>query len=136
VHKSRIRPGGASPKPLRDEGARHDDALVDVELVGAEPGFADEIGRGLARADALVDQLARRVPSRRVELVIEMRIEIGERQAERVEDEPRGLVERIRGSVAIGEARLVEPLDRFLEERADGPARGHRAPSSSATARR
>jgi hypothetical protein len=48
------------PEPLAqqlgDKGARHDDALVHVEAVIAEPGFVDQVGEGLSRVHALIDQ--------------------------------------------------------------------------------
>ena len=39
-----------------DEGARHDGALVDIERQAAHIDLVDEIGRGFAGGDALIDQ--------------------------------------------------------------------------------
>ena len=48
---------------LADEGARNDDALVDIEGQAAHVDLVDEIGGRFARGDALMDEIEDGLPS-------------------------------------------------------------------------
>ena len=101
---------------LGDVRARHDRALVDRERDVLQPGFAGEVGRGLAALDAPRDQgvdLRLLVVADRA---LALRLERIERQAERPGDEPGGLVEGVAGAVAERDAGLLEPLGRGDDE--------------------
>ena len=96
---------------LGDEAARHDGALVDVEGHALQPGFAGEVGGGLAGRDAPRDErfgLARSLGRRR--RASATRLEFVERQAERPEHQPGGLVEGVGGAVAEGDAAPLQAL--------------------------
>jgi hypothetical protein len=82
----------------------------------------DEVGRGLARAHALLDEAPCGGVLRIRERFFEVRVELVERQPERVEDEPRGLVERVGRAVAVGDPGGLEFADGVREQRMQ-PAR-------------
>jgi hypothetical protein len=115
---------------LGDEGARHDDALVDVEAVRAEPGLVDQVGGGLAGAHARIEERLCGLHLGRGERIVEVCLEVDRRQAQGMQDEPRGLVERVGGPVTVRKARRVERVDAVGEQGFD---RRYRSKSSTAT---
>ncbi len=135
----------ARPQQFRDEGARHDHALVHVEAVRAQPGLVHEIGRGLARADALRDEGIGGLRADGVDGEVEIGSELVHGEAQRVQHEPGGLVDGVGRAVPERDLGLLEPLRGREHEaahgnafRGDGPGQGGRyfTPSRSAQARR
>lgn len=120
------RRGEPRAQPVReqfgDEGPRHDHPLVHVKAEFAEPGDTGEIGRRLARTDALRHEAGHRRVARRVH----RHGPVGgiERQSECVEREPCGLVPRIGGAVAVGDAGGLQRAGRTADERAQGERAG------------
>jgi len=99
----------ACAQKLRDVRARHDDALVDVEAVLAEPRFVREVRGGLARADTLFHERGDARRFSRGQGAPEVACERLERKAERVQREPRRFVARVGRAVAVGDSGALEP---------------------------
>ena len=96
---------------LGNEGTRHDHPLIDVETVLAEPGFVGQVGDRQAFADAAFDD-----PQEAGALVAgEPRVEEGlesiERQVQGVQQQIRGFVPGVVGTVTEEQLRLVEAAD-------------------------
>jgi hypothetical protein len=108
---------------LRDERAWDEHALVDVEAMLPEPGLVHEVGGRFARADPRGDQRFDVCSLLRRHSPVEMRRERIERQLQRVQKEPRRFVAGIRCSVAIRDARGLEPPHDLPQDRAQSRLR-------------
>ncbi len=114
----RSRPGAQVPFPFRcvqlpaqqlaEIGAGHDDALVDIEGVGADPGLVGEVGRRLAGGDAPLEDVAHLAALGGDQAGVEPGVELIDGQVQRVQDQVGGLIERIAGAVPVAEAGGVE----------------------------
>ena len=85
---------------LGDEGAGHDHALVDIEIVGAQPAFLGDVGGRHAVDAAAVDDRHDAGDFRRQQLGVEERFELVERQLQGVQDQIGRFVERFGAAVA------------------------------------
>jgi hypothetical protein len=106
------------PQKLRDVRARNDDALVDVKPVLAEPCLVREVSRRLACTNAFIDEAVDASRVVRGEAAFEMRRGIVGRQSQRMEDEPRGFVARVRRAVTVGNLRGFKPPGGRVQRRA------------------
>ncbi len=97
---------------LAEIGARHDDPLVDAERDAADIGAPQQIGGGLARGDACIDEADQALPLRRGEARIEEGLELVHGKMQPFQHHERRLVERGRRAVAEEQPGLVEPADR------------------------
>jgi len=120
AHALRVRDPGGEPiaQQFRDEGARHDDALVDIEAERAEPGFVREIGGRGALAHAPAQERAQPNEFVRTQLPFELGIEFAQRQFERMQDEIGGFIARIVRAMAEEKAGALELRDRLAQEHA------------------
>ena len=70
-----------------DEGARYDDAFVDVEALLAEPGFIGQVGSRQALFAAAAENFQQGFALMRQQAGVEEGFEAVERQVERVQGE-------------------------------------------------
>jgi hypothetical protein len=96
---------------LADIRAWHDHPLVDIEGLPLNPGLIGEVGCGLARGDAPLDDLLHGLPFRGQKVTIQPRFELIDRQMQRVQDEECCLVERRCGAMSINQPGCVEAAD-------------------------
>ena len=106
-----------------NQAARHDDALVDIERHALDVGAVDEVGGGLARRCARLDQCQKPGALVAKQPGVEKRIEHVDRQAQTLEDEKGGFVERRRRAVAEGEASREKAADRIAQPVSRGQER-------------
>ena len=123
VAGKRVVLGESGHEKLADQAARYDDALVDIERHALDIGAVDKIGGGLAGRRTRLDQLEEPRPLVAQEPGVEKRIERVDRQAQTLEDEKGGLVERSRRAVTEGEAGGEKPADRVAQPVARGQER-------------
>ncbi len=114
--------GESRHEQFANQAARDDDALVDIEGHALDVGAVDKVGGGLARGCARLDQFQESRTLAAKQPGVEKRIERVDRQAQALEDEKGGLVERRRRAVAEGEAgrekapdRVAQPVSRGQE---------------------
>jgi hypothetical protein len=100
---------------LADEAARHDDALVNVERHTLDVGAVEQIGRGLPRDRARLDQRVEPPTLGHEQLRVEEWIERVDREMKALENEIGRLVERRGRAVAEGEAGGAKPADRVAQ---------------------
>jgi hypothetical protein len=105
---------------LAQIGARHDHALVHVKRDAPDIGPLHEIGGGLARRDARMDQARKVQPLLGQEAGVEEGLEPVDRQAESFKHDEGRLVERIVGAVSVDEIGRVEAADRVAQAIAHG----------------
>ena len=96
---------------LRDERARDEHALVDVEAEIAEPRLVREVGGGHALVDPALEELRDLRALGLREPRVEERLEPVERQVQRVQQQIGRLVVGVVGAVAERELRLAEARD-------------------------
>ncbi len=94
-----------------DIRARHDHPLVDIERLPLDPSLIGEVGCGLARGDAPLDDLLQGLPFAHQKAAIHPRLELVWRQMQRMQDEKCRLVERRRGAMAIDQPGCIETTD-------------------------
>ena len=102
IADERIVLGESRHHQFANQTARDDDALVDIERYALDIGAVDKVGGGLARCHAGFDQFAQPRTLVAQEPGVEKRIEHIDRQAQSLEDEKGGLVERRRCAVTKG----------------------------------
>jgi hypothetical protein len=105
---------------LGEVGARHDDALIDVETVGAEPGFLHQVGGGQAMHHALLQVGQQRQAFVFGQMGVEPGFERVAWQVQRGEHQPDGFVPGVVGAVAVEKSGLVEAADRPAQPVAEG----------------
>ena len=98
-----------------DQAARDDDALVDIERHALDVSAIDEIGGGLARRYARLDQFHKPQTLGAQKPGVEKGIERVDRQAQAFEDEKGGLVERGRRAMAESEIGSKKAADRIAQ---------------------
>ena len=113
LHRAGIDPGreGVFHEQAGDVRARHDDALVDMEAVVAQPGFVSKIGGRNAFRDAPIDQRGHRFLLGSGEARIEKGLQAVWRQVQRMQYQPGRLVVGILRAVAEEQAGGVEAAD-------------------------
>ena len=99
-----------------DEGARHDGALVDIERQAAHVDLVDEIGGGLSRGDAALDQVEDLLALGRGDARGRKGLELVGMQMQRFADQEGGLRHRIGGAVREHQFGLDEAADRIADE--------------------
>jgi hypothetical protein len=100
---------------LQQEGdvrARNNDALVDVEALSIEPGFAQQVGHRDALPDSSFDQGFDLCGAALAYRVAEI---LGERQAQRPKDQEGRLVAGMFGAVAVVQPCRLEPFLRLRD---------------------
>ena len=115
IADERVVLGESGHHQFADQAARDDDALVDIERHALDVGAVDKIGGGLARRHARFDQFAEPHALVAQEPGVEKRIERVDRQAQALEDEKGGLVERRRRAMAEGEVGGEKATDRIAQ---------------------
>ena len=103
-----------------DEGTRHDDALVDIETVVAQPGFMGQVGGRQAIFDAALVDVEQGVAFAVRQTGVEEGFEPVERQVQGVQHQIGGFVPGVVGAVAEEQAGLVEAADREAQPVANG----------------
>src|SRR6185437_10264797 len=107
--------GERGHRQFADQAARDDDALIDIEGHALDIGAVDKVGGGLAGRRARLDQVEEPHALGTKEPSVEKRIKHVDRQAETLENEKGGLVERGRHAVAKGEFGGKKAADRIAQ---------------------
>lgn len=116
--------GAVFRQQLGDIGTRHDDALVALESIWAEPSLASEISSRYTQADAPLKQLVYVCRSRGADLLIRKIAVRG--KPERMQRQVYGFVARIGGAMPIGEPGGAEHAHTLAYEMPQGGAGGAR----------
>ena len=103
-----------------DEGARHDDAVVDVETMFAEPGFVGQVGSWQALLATAPENIQQRFTLVRQQTGIEKRFEAVERQIQRVQREISRFVPGVVTAMAEKQAGGIEAADGVTKVVANG----------------
>jgi hypothetical protein len=101
---------------LGDEGARHQHALVDVEVVAAQPGFVGDVGGRHALADAALDHVQHLQHFLLQQAGVEEGLELVQRELEGVQDQVGGFVEGFGAAVAEEQLGSVETGDGVAQQ--------------------
>ena len=101
---------------LADEGARNDDALVDIERQAAHVDLVDEIGGRFARRDALMDEVEDGLAFRGRDARVGKGLELVGMQMQGLADQEGGFRDRIGRAMGKGELRLGEAAHRIADE--------------------
>src|SRR5246127_4626756 len=103
-----------------DIGARHDHALVDIEGQAAHIDLVDEIGRGLAGADARFYQLQDLFRLKGGDAGGGKALELVGMKMQRLCDQKRGFGDGISRAMSKDEACLIEAADCEADENEKG----------------
>ena len=99
-----------------DKGARNDHALVDVERQAAHIDLVDEVGGGLARADAAGNDVEDRAPFARGHARGRKTFELIGMKMQRFAHQKGCFRHRIGGAMREGQFRLAEAACRVADE--------------------
>ncbi len=116
----------AITEKLREMGARHDDATVDVERQAGEPSFVQQVGDGNALRDSFSYQRFNAL----LPGTTDLETQIGfERQPQATQDQVSRLVTRVIRAVAVMQARPAQAALGLCQQLAE--RQGRRARSVS-----
>ncbi len=101
---------------MADVRARNDHALVDMEAVRADPGLVRQIGSWQALAHPALQQVQHGSNLAAGEACVEKCFGLLRRQVERMAHQVERFVERVVGTVPVGQTRLVEARDAEAEQ--------------------
>ena len=99
-----------------DEGARHDDALVDIERQAAHVDLVDEVGGRFSGGDAALDHIENLAALVRRDPRGGEWLELVRMQTQHFADDERRLGDRIGGAVGKNQFRRVEAADGIADE--------------------
>ncbi|OIQ83390.1 hypothetical protein GALL_348220 [mine drainage metagenome] len=120
---------------LGDEGARHDDALVDDETLAVQPRLADQVGGRAARLDARVQQgpqpLQRRLGHRATAQPRQLREAVEHGPAQRVNQHPRRLLRGVLGALAVLQPGALQPRGGVAPDFVESRLRHHATSAAS-----
>ncbi len=103
-----------------DERTRHDHALVDVKAVFAQPGFIGNVSGRNAIGAAFFNHLQYGVDFMRQQARVEKRLDLVQRQLQRMQDQVGRLIQRVAAAVAEEQAGGIEAGNCIAQQVADG----------------